>query len=82
MSKHDDEPTRTILDRATRRAKLVSERCLATTTIRLPMPGAVERVDVSRLERTFTRPAPRDEPREDAYEAGLVALIGLPRSRA
>jgi hypothetical protein len=71
-NQREDDTVRTILDRAGRRARRVSQRCLRGG-LRTPVPGTVERVDPERLARV--RPAPQNVEREDTFELGLAARV-------
>lgn len=68
-SSNPDETVRTILDRAVRRARRVSETCHASNTMRRPEPGPVERIDPRRT--AHIRPTPQNVPRFDTYELSL-----------
>lgn len=72
-----DETTRAILERAARRARAVSERCLRASTVRAPEPAPSDTVDLAKVARI--RPAPRRVERDDAYEERLAVLLGMPR---
>lgn len=79
----EDDTVRTLLDRASRRARRVSQRCSSPPPsgvrpapgLRAPVPGTVERVDPERLDRIS--PAPQNVEREDTYEQGLAARVRL-----
>ena len=76
----DDDTVRTILDRARRRARTVSQRCtkMVRPGLRPPAPGPVDRVDPKKLEGILE--PPKDAEREDAFEQGLAASIRIDRS--
>lgn len=73
----EDDTVRTILDRASRRARTVSQRCTRVVRpgVRTPTPGTIEEVDPEKLEKI--REAPKDAEREDTYEQGLAASLRL-----
>lgn len=69
------DTVQTLLERAQRRARRVSEQCMRTvSTVRAPGPGPVEHVDPKRLAGLSE--APRDVLREDRFAEDLETRVG------